>query len=303
MLGTEIVSRRTLAAVIGLLAMASGCDSKKRWHGVAAGARPRAATTTAAGGGAACGGARAANESTTTAVAPADGAARSASGPTVATADGTARAAGGAVVADGAARPAVGASARAVSVAVDRPAGAARSEHAVFHLVDNRHAAHRFVDGDLVLDGADVGFARYTRFGVPTPRWQLGQEVEGVRAAVADRLAVLEVPLAAEQARGVTFVTARVHGADDQKITLKVNGRKPGKDATVGLVAGWITVAIPVARGYFGAGENQVVIETSGARGKVAFEWLRFGSSIGNRDPRADGMVDGKAEALAAARA
>ena len=197
---------------------------------------------------------------------------------------------------------AAAASARPASASVDRPVAPARSEHAVFHLVDNRHAAHRYSDGELVLDGSDIGFARYTRFSMPAPRWQLGQDVDGERAAVADRLAVLEVPLSAEQARAITFVTARVHGDNDQRITLKVNGRKPGKEASALLVAGWITVAIPIARGYFGPGENQVVIETTGAKGKVAFQWLRLGSSIGTRDPRADAVFDGKGDAVARGR-
>ncbi|HZJ64127.1 MAG TPA: sulfatase-like hydrolase/transferase [Kofleriaceae bacterium] len=197
-------------------------------------------------------------------------------------------------------RPAAGA--RTASGAGDRPAAPVRTEHAVFQLVDNRHAAHRYSDGQLVLDAADVGFARYTRFGMPAPRWALGQDIDGVRAAVADRLASLEVPLSAEQARGVTFVAARVHGSDGQRLTLKVNGRKPGKDASALLVEGWITVAIPVARGYFGAGENQVVLETTGGKGKIAVEWMRFGSSIGNRDPRADAVFDGKGGAVELAR-
>jgi arylsulfatase A-like enzyme len=195
--------------------------------------------------------------------------------------------------------------ASAARVAVTRPvepaavpAAPVRSEHAVFHLVDNRHAAHRYVDGDLVLDGSDVGFARYTRFSMPAPRWQLGQEVDGERAAIADRLATLEVPLSDEQARRITFVTARVHGSNNQRLTLKVNGRKPGKDASVLLVAGWITVAIPVARGYFGAGENQLVLETTGGKASVAVAWMRFGSSIGSRDPRADAVFDARAEAV-----
>jgi len=186
--------------------------------------------------------------------------------------------------------------------AVAAPAAPGRSEHAVFQLVDNRHAAHRYTGGDLVLDAADVGFARYTRFSMPAPRWQLGQDVDGERAAIAARLAALEVPLSAEQARGITFVTARVHGENNQRITLKVNGRRPGKDASAALVAGWITVAIPIARGYFAAGENQLVLETSGGKAKVAVAWLRFGSSIGSRDPRADAVFDGDAEAVTLAR-
>jgi len=178
----------------------------------------------------------------------------------------------------------------------------ARSEHAVFQLVDNRHAAHRYSDGDLVLDGADVGFARYLRFSMPGPRWLLGQDVDGERAAVADRLATLEVPLTAEQAKGITFVTARVHGSDRQRVTLKVNGRRPGKDASAELVDGWITIAIPIARGYFGPGENHLVIETSGGKDKLAVAWMRFGSSIGSRDPRADAVFDGSAGSITLAK-
>jgi arylsulfatase A-like enzyme len=188
------------------------------------------------------------------------------------------------------------------SVAAVPPEPGGRSEHAVFRLVDNRHAAHRYAGGDLVLDGADIGFARYTRFSLPAPRWRLGQDVDGERAAVADRLAALEVPLSAAQARAVTFVTARVHGADRQRITLKVNGRRPGKDASAELVAGWITVAIPIERGYFVAGENQLVIETQGPEGNVGFAWLRFGSSIGNRDPRAEAVFDAEADTVTIAR-
>ena len=73
-----------------------------------------------------------------------------------------------------------------------RPPQPARSEHAVFELVDNRHAAHRAVDGEVVIDASDIGFARFIRFGLPAPRWHLGQDVDGERAAIADRLASLE---------------------------------------------------------------------------------------------------------------
>ena len=182
------------------------------------------------------------------------------------------------------------------------PAAPGRSEHAVFELVDNRHAAHRYSDGDLVLDAADIGFARYTRFSMPAPRWQLGQDVDGERAAVADRLAALEIPLSAEDAHHITFVTARVHGWNHQRLALKVNGRRPGKDASVELVAGWITVAIPIARGYFAAGENQLVLETSGGDGEVAVQWMRFGNSISGRDPRADAVFDARGQSVTLAR-
>jgi arylsulfatase A-like enzyme len=284
------VSRRQLAVVIAALAAASSCDSKKQRQGAeVAGA--------GSAGGAPAGAANGATVRPSDA--KPDGEPHGKPAPTT-----VARAPAEPLVgaAETAVRPPAAAGARMASAAVDRPVAPARSEHAVFHLVDNRHAAHRYSDGELVLDAADLGFARYTRFSMPAPRWALGQDVDGVRAAVADRLASLEVPLSADQARRVTFVTARVHGADDQRLTLKVNGRKPGKDASVELVAGWITVSIPVARGYFGAGENLVVLETTGGRGKVAFEWLRFGSSIGNRDPRADAEFDREAGAVAVAR-
>ena len=58
----------------------------------------------------------------------------------------------------------------AVAIADAQPspdAAPARAEHAAWKLVDNRHAVHRFVGGAPVLDGGDVGFARYTRFGKP----------------------------------------------------------------------------------------------------------------------------------------
>jgi arylsulfatase A-like enzyme len=300
MVGRETVSRRRLVAFAVLAVAAGACGKTKPSEGDAAAGREAPVRTPATGAARQSSAAPAAEDATSAAehvgarpgvatgeasrAVPADAAEAARSAPPDAAVRGTA-----------AARVAEPAAARPLVPPV-------RSEHAVFRLVDNRHAAHRYTDRELVIDAADVGFARYTRFSMPAPRWRLGQEVDGERAAVADRLAVLEVPLSAEQARGVTFVTARMHGANKQRVTLKVNGRKPGKHASAELVAGWITVAIPVARGYFGAGENQVVLETSGADGNVAVAWLRFGSSIGNRDARADVVFDGKADTVALAR-
>src|SRR5436305_1670288 len=45
---------------------------------------------------------------------------------------------------------------RTVEPEAPKPVAPERSEHAVFQLVDNRHAAHRYTGGDLVLDGADA---------------------------------------------------------------------------------------------------------------------------------------------------
>ncbi len=185
------------------------------------------------------------------------------------------------------------------------PAAPARAEHAVFHLVDNRHAAHRFVDDELVVDASDIGFARYMRFGVPAPRWHLGQLVDGERAAIADRLATLELPLTVGQARAAAQLTARIHGEPGQVVTLKVNGRKGGKAATVALTAGWQTVMVPVEPGRFMTGENQLVLETSGGKGKVrdkgkiALAWLRVGAARTTADdPRPRTTFDPSSSAI-----
>src|SRR5262245_44495019 len=80
------------------------------------------------------------------------------------------------------------------------PAKPARTEHTVWKLVDNRHTAHRSVDGgDLVIDATNAGFARYTRFGVPAMRWSLGASIGTERAALADKVAAIDVPIIPEQ--------------------------------------------------------------------------------------------------------
>ncbi len=123
----------------------------------------------------------------------------------------------------------------------------ARSEHAVWELVPNRHTAHRAVDGEVVIDASDIGFARYIRFGMPVPRWHLGKMIDGERAAVADRLASIDVPLSHAQTRA-TQLTLRIHGSAKQSITVKLNGRaaKHRKAATVQLDPGWQTLAVPL---------------------------------------------------------
>jgi arylsulfatase A-like enzyme len=191
-----------------------------------------------------------------------------------------------------------------------------RAEHAVWKLVDNRHTAHRGIDGELVLDAGDFGFARYTRFGMPALRWHLGQVVDGERAAIAERLASLDVPLTAEQA-AATQITARVHADAKQTIAVKVNGRK---GARVDLEPGWQTVALTLDltrdAGRFAAGENQLVFETTGGKpkvepkvepkaenkveNKVAIAWLRIGRihPPADQDPRSAAAFDAKADAI-----
>ncbi len=174
-----------------------------------------------------------------------------------------------------------------------------RPEHAVWNLVDNRHGAHRIVDGDIVLDASTVAFARYTRFGVPQPRWHHGHLVDGVRASYADKLAVLEVPLTVEQARSAGQITMRVHAPGAARLEIKINGGRVNKDARVELVAGWSTVAFAIDPGRLVVGENLVVIESGmlgKAKGKLAFEWLRVGDRrpVEAMDPRAVATFDPK---------
>jgi arylsulfatase A-like enzyme len=200
----------------------------------------------------------------------------------------------------------------------EAPAAPARSEHAVWRLVDNRHAAHRFVDGELVIDAADVGLARYARFGIPAQRWHLGRTVGGERAAVADRLAPLELPLGGELAQSATHLTLRVHGKAGQAIGLRVNG-KSATEARIKLADGWQTVAIPVAPGRLGVGENQVQLETLTPQGPLAVAWLRVGKEhpveppgeqagdhasdhSGNNDPRAAAAFDARTDEIELAR-
>jgi arylsulfatase len=195
----------------------------------------------------------------------------------------------------------------AAAVAVVRPPDAAvhavpvdaaipaRVEHPAFDLVANRHAAHRRVLGDLVLDAGDVGFARYTRFGLPTPRWKLGRTVAGARAAIADRYASLEVPLTVDQAASVRRLTASVHGEAGQLLQLVVNGKLASKQATVKLAAGWQTITVPIDDGRVVVGENQLALQTTGGNQDVAVQWLRLGGA------HADGAVDPADDPRAAA--
>jgi hypothetical protein len=181
---------------------------------------------------------------------------------------------------------------------VEVPADAAppaRVEHAVWKPVPNRHGAHRAIDGELVIDARDIGFARYLHFGLPAPRWHLGQTVDGERAAIADRLASIELPLGTDQV-GATQLTARIHGAAKQAVAVKLNGRKAGRFV---LDAGWQTIAFHLDHKLLVAGENQLVLETTGKQ-RIALAWLRVGSEhpVGTDDPLAAATFDAKADAL-----
>jgi arylsulfatase A-like enzyme len=174
-----------------------------------------------------------------------------------------------------------------------------RTEHIIWSAVDNRHLAHRLVEGELVIDAGDIGFARYIRFGLPQRRWKLGQTVDGTRVAIADRLASLEVPLVKDEVTA-TQVTLLVRAANKQSLTLKVNGRGLGKPGTARLEDGWQTLEFDVPAGRFVVGENQLALETSGASGNVAVSWLRIGSlhPAADKDPRSDALFAPPADAI-----
>jgi arylsulfatase A-like enzyme len=165
---------------------------------------------------------------------------------------------------------------------IDAAVEVARPEHAVFKLVDNRHMAHRSVGDELVLDATNVGFARYTRFGVPVQRWHMGGVAGNERVSFADSLASIDVPIIPEQP-APTQITVRVNAVDKQALDIRVNGQKPtsGKLPTrVALEAGWQTVAFPVEPGRIVAGENTIAFQTIGrAKQKLAFSWIRIGAT------------------------
>jgi arylsulfatase A-like enzyme len=211
----------------------------------------------------------------------------------------------------------------AVALTPDAEPAPGRTEHAVYDLVDNRHAAHRMVAGDLVLDASGVAFARYTRFGVPVRRWKYGQTLDGQRVAVPDKLALLEVPLTVEQARTSTQLSMRVFASTDMVVELKVNGRKASKDSRSELAPGWQTVAFAIDAGRLFVGENQLVLESRTAKKKkdksaepkdppkdkkgkkagpqLGVQWIRVGDPrpLDDRDPRVAAVFDVAAHAIA----
>jgi choline-sulfatase len=180
----------------------------------------------------------------------------------------------------------------------------ARPEHTVWKLVDNRHTAHRAVDGgDLVLDATNVGFARYTRYGVPVAHWHMGASVGGERAALADKIAAIEVPIIPEQPQP-TQITARVNATEGtQSLLVRVNGNKGRKQklAQISLDPGWQTIAFPVDKSWIKAGENVIAFETKGkGKAKVGFSWIRVGAvkPPADQNPLTAATFDAKGDAI-----
>jgi arylsulfatase A-like enzyme len=139
-------------------------------------------------------------------------------------------------------------------------AAAARgAEHAVFSLLDNRLAAHRFCGNSLVVEAGSMGFVKYTRFGNTVrgakKSWELGQSQGGVAVAkLTGKTASMYVPLTAKQI-GNPLLTIRTFSEQAQSITVKVNG---GKDQNKELAAGWVTTEVKAEN--LKEGENELIL-------------------------------------------
>jgi len=146
-------------------------------------------------------------------------------------------------------------------------AAVVRPERAVFSLGDNLLTAHRQVDGELVIDAGSVGFARYTRFDLPSARWRLRRDAQGQRVAVAERGGSIEVPLTAPQAAAATGLALRIVAERPRKLTVRVGLRTVGR---LDVTAGRAWYAVPTPTDAWREGENPIVLD-----GAVALEAVR----------------------------
>ena len=144
---------------------------------------------------------------------------------------------------------------------IDAAPAPTRPERAMFRLGDNLLTAHRLVGGDLVVDAGSIGFARYTRFDLPRPRWRLAQTVAGHRVATAATGASFELPLTAEQAAAARALRLRLVATEAARLTVKIDGRKAG---TLEVAPGRAWYAVAVGRDRLVAGENPIVVEGGG---------------------------------------
>ena len=158
-------------------------------------------------------------------------------------------------------KPVEGEPAPAAPAAAPDPAPApVRVEHDVYDLGANRHLAHLVVDGGLAIDAGAPGFARYTRFGLPAPRWRLGRRVDGEPGARGHtKGGSLDVPLTAEQAAAARSVRLRVHARDEGGLSISLDGERL---ARVALVPGWQDIAV-AAEGGWREGENKLSLTSS----------------------------------------
>jgi arylsulfatase A-like enzyme len=155
---------------------------------------------------------------------------------------------------------------------VEEPAD--RAELPVFRFGPNVLLAHVQRGDGLWVDAGSAGFVKYLRFGLPELRWDLQQEREGVRVAVPERVASIEVPLTATQAASDSIYLG-VHATAATKLSLKIDGRKAGG---VELAPGWQIARLEVPEKRLRAGESFLALETSG-RERPALAWLQVGGS------------------------
>ena len=141
-----------------------------------------------------------------------------------------------------------------------------RIERTIWRLAPNRHLAHDVAGGDLVIDAGAPGFARYTRFGLPAPRWRRG-EVDGEpAAALVARAGALDLPLTAAQAGAARELRLRVHAARAGRVTLELDGDAV---AEVAVGPGWQELAVPYDR--WREGEHRLVVRT---RAGLHLRWI-----------------------------
>jgi arylsulfatase A-like enzyme len=157
-------------------------------------------------------------------------------------------------------------------VRVEEPAD--RAELPVFRFGPNVLLAHVQRGDGLWVDAGSAGFVKYLRFGLPELRWDLEQEREGVRVAVPERVASIEVPLTATQAASDSIYLG-VHATAATRLALKIDGRKAGG---VELVPGWQIARLEVPEKRLRAGESFLALETAG-RERPALAWLQVGGS------------------------
>jgi arylsulfatase A-like enzyme len=164
----------------------------------------------------------------------------------------------------------------------DAPAEVDRAELPVFRFGPNVLLAHVQRGDGLWVDAGSAGFVKYLRFGLPELRWALQQERDGVRVAVPERVASLEVPLTAAQATTGSIYLG-VHAPAPTRLALKIDGRKAG---AVELAAGWQIARLDVPEKRLRAGESFLALEVA-RREAPALAWMQIGGSAPAGEPAA----------------
>ncbi|MEZ4404501.1 MAG: Tex-like N-terminal domain-containing protein [Kofleriaceae bacterium] len=170
-----------------------------------------------------------------------------------------------------------------------------RPEQAVFSLGDNLLAAHRLVDGDLVIDAGSIGFARYTRLDTPVARWRYRRVVLGQRVAQAARGGSIEVPLTEAQAAAAAGLAVQLVAERASKVTIRVGLRAVGR---IAVEPGRQVYTVATPAGTWRPGENPIVFD-----GPVALASVRVvaagARNVDDDRPADHARWDDQARALA----